>query len=502
MSKPSRTLVLTSQPGVFWASLVLVALFVGLGVGMRQQTAAVASALLEFGTHTGGPLLSVSVLVMLVGAVALGLSPLGRLRLGKPHDRPEFSTLTWFAMLFSAGMGIGLLFYGVAEPVTHYAHPPTSEAFSPQAARDAMGIALFHWGLHAWGIYAVVALALGYRCYALGEPLSVRMTLRPILGRLVDGPLGQCVDILAVFATIFGLATSLGLGAKQINGGLHQVFGLEISSEAQVVIITLVTLVATASVVSGLKAGVRRLSELNMLLAALLLGFVLLLGSTGALLLGFFENLGSYARIIVQRSLTFGDTPWQSDWTLFYWAWWIAWSPFVGTFIARISKGRSVRELVFGVLLVPSALGALWFTVMGNSALELQSSVGGLAAVVDRDASLAIYALLERFPLASITQPLAVVLVITFFVTSSDSGSLVVDMLTSGGNVEPPVWQRIFWAITEGAVAATLLSLGGLKALQSAAISVGVPFSVVLLLMLIALTKQLTASYREGQPAA
>lgn len=497
MTNPRRLGVLTSQPTVFWASIALVVLFVSLGVGFREGTAVAASALLSLGTQSGGPLLSASVLLLLLGAIAVAVSPLGKLKLGKPEDKPEFSTLSWFAMLFSAGMGIGLMFYGVAEPITHYAHPPDAQALTQEAASDAMGISLFHWGLHAWAIYAVVALALGYRCFALGEPLSVRGTLRPLFGRLVDGPFGHFVDILAVFATIFGLATSLGLGAKQINGGLHQVFGLQIGTAAQVVIILVVTLAATASVVSGLDKGIRRLSETNMLMAALLFLFVLLFGSTLELLFGLFENLGSYARTLAERSVALEATKWQSGWTLFYWAWWIAWSPFVGTFIARISKGRSVRELLLGVLLVPSLLGAMWFTVLGNSAIDLQTTVGGIVEVVDQDASLAIYALLERFPLASITQPLAVLLVITFFVTSSDSGSLVVDMLTSGGNVEPPVWQRVFWALTEGAVAATLLSVGGLKALQSAAISVGVPFALVLLLMLVATVKQLRASLGE-----
>lgn len=482
----------SSQPVVFWTSVVLVVLFVSFGAAFPRLAASSGAASLAFVTHNFGWQLCITVTGLLLFCVFVGLSPWGSIKLGADDQAPEFGTLTWFAMLFSAGMGIGLLFYGVAEPLLHF-HSAEQRALGAQAAaREAMGITMFHWGLHAWAVYAVVALSLAYPAFRLGQPLAFRSTLRPILGNRVDGAWGHGVDILAVFATLFGLATSLGLGARQINAGMHQLFGASILLETQVSIIVVVTLAATASVLSGLHAGVRRLSEVNMLLAAALLLFVVAAGPTAHFVAALGETSVAYLGSLLTRSIPLRLTEWHTDWTLFYWAWWIAWSPFVGTFIARVSKGRTVRELILGVLLVPTLLGIVWFTAFGSCAIHLdQGSDVDLIAVVDKDASLAVFAFLSELPGSQWIHPLTTLLVATFFVTSSDSGSLVVDMLTSGGHLNPSLWQRTFWALTEGAVAATLLVVGGLKAMQAASVSVGLPLSVILILMAWGLTIRL-----------
>ncbi|WP_244240776.1 BCCT family transporter [Luteimonas yindakuii] len=424
----------------------------------------------------------------LVFVVGVAISGFGRLRLGPEHSRPDYSYRTWFAMLFAAGMGIGLMFFGVAEPIMHYADPPVGDARTIAAARSAMRITFFHWGVHAWAIYAVVALSLAYFAYRHGLPLRIRSALYPLIGERIHGPVGHAVDTFAVLGTIFGLATSLGLGVIQINTGLSYLFGLEVNVTMQVVLITVITLIATGSVVSGLDRGVRRLSELNMLMAVTLLTFVLLVGPTTHLLQAFVQNTGMYISSLFAMTFNlyaYEPTSWLGGWTLFYWGWWIAWSPFVGMFIARISRGRTVREFVLGVLLVPLGFTFLWMTVYGNTALHLVivQGVAGLADAVAADTSVALFRFLEEFPLASLTSGLAVLLVVIFFVTSADSGSLVIDMLTSRGEEQSPTWQRIFWALLVGAVAIALLIAGGLGALQAATIASALPFTVVMILM-------------------
>lgn len=484
----SESLAATSQPVVFWTSLVLALGFVTFAAAFHDTAAGLFPKLLDFTTRNFGWHFVLTVAVLLVFPLWLCVSPFGRIRLGRDNEAPEFSRFSWFAMLFSAGMGIGMLFYGVAEPILHYANPPTGPRMQAVAATRAMGITFFHWGLHAWAIYVVLALGLAYSAFRLGHPLSIRSALRPLFGNAMDGPLGHVIDIVAVFATLFGLATSLGLGSGQIRAGLEHVFGVSLGPGGQVAIIFVVTLVATGSVVAGLDAGIRRLSQLNVALSLLLLAFVFCAGPSLHLLNAFTDNLSFYLGTLVERTFLRAapreGEDWMASWTLFYWAWWIAWSPFVGTFIARISRGRTIRELVLGCLLVPSLFVFVWFTVFGNSALfaEMYESAG-LGLIVSGDPSLAIYALLERLPASALTVPFTVALVALFFVTSSDSGSFVVDMITSGGVTDPPVRQRVFWALTEGAVAALLLLAGGLEALQAASISVALPFSLVLLLI-------------------
>ncbi len=436
--------------------------------------------------------------LLLALSLALAFGRTARVRLGADDERPAYGRATWFAMLFSAGMGIGIMFYGVAEPVLHWSNPPRGEGSTAAAAADAMTLSFFHWGLHAWAVYAVMGLAIAYFAHRRGLPIAVRSTLQPLLGERIHGPVGHAVDVLAVFGTLFGLATSLGLGAMQINAGLTRLVGAPDAVGVQVVVIAVITACATASVVLGLDRGIRRLSQLNVALAALLLLFVLVAGPTLAVAQAFPSRLVDYLLALVPMSLdpaASGPPEWRASWTVFYWAWWIAWSPFVGTFVARISRGRTVREFVLGVLLVPSLASAVWFTVFGGSAIELDMQRAGIAAAVQSDLATGIYALLERLPLADATSLLAALVVAIFFVTSSDSGSFVVDMLTSGGHPHPPIWQRVFWAVSEGVVAAVLLVGGGLAALQAAAINTGLPFCIVLLAVGFGLARAL---WRDG----
>lgn len=441
--------------------------------------------------------------------VYLAFSRFAHLRLGADDSEPEYSYGSWFAMLFSAGMGIGLLFFGVSEPMTHFLAPPVGEGGTIDAARNAMQVTFFHWGVHAWAIYIIIGLALAYFAFRHDLPLTLRSALYPIIGERIYGRLGDAVDIFAILGTMFGVATSLGIGVMQVNAGLNFLFGLPVSIMVQIGLIAVITLAATVSVVAGLDAGIRRLSELNLLLALALLIFVLVAGPTVMLLSSFIQNIGMYLSGFVDmtfRLYAYEPNEWIGDWTLFYWAWWISWSPFVGMFIARISRGRTIREFILGVLLVPTGFTFLWFTIFGNSGLwlELQEAGAGIATAVETNMPTAIFVLLEQLPFTTVTSALATMLIMTFFITSSDSGSLVIDIISSGGAENPPVWQRIFWALSEGAVAATLLLAGGLAALQTAAITSALPLIIVMMLVCYGLLKALGAepSVRGLRPIA
>jgi choline/glycine/proline betaine transport protein len=440
--------------------------------------------------------------IILIYIVALLLGRFGNIRIGGEGARPEFSTAAWYAMLFSAGMGIGLLFYGVAEPMFHFVASPLAEPGTAEAARTAMDFTFLHYGLHPWAVYTLVGLALAFFAFNKGLPLSIRAVFYPLLGERIYGPIGNVIDIMATVATMFGVATSLGLGVQQVNAGLNHLTGLPQSTGVQVALIAGITALATWSVVRGLDAGIKRLSQINIIVAGALMIFVLLLGPSLFVLNAFVENVGYYLQNFAQLSTwneTYENTEWQNGWTVFYWGWWISWSPFVGMFIARISYGRTVREFIKGVLFIPTLVTFIWMTIFGNSALHIEMfGAGGIAKAVQENIPISLFVLLENFPLDIVTASLAVLVVITFFVTSSDSGSLVIDIITAGGNTEPPKVQRIFWAVTEGAVAATLLIGGGLVALQTAAITTGLPFALVLIGMIFALHKGL-AEYREGQ---
>jgi BCCT family betaine/carnitine transporter len=420
------------------------------------------------------------------------LSPLGKIRLGGKDARPEYGYFGWFAMLFAAGMGIGLMFYGVAEPITHFtasldggSAAPLGGAVGNELASRRLGMAatIYHWGLHPWAIYAVVGLALAFFSYNWGLPLTMRSAFYPLLKERTWGWPGHVIDILAVFATLFGLATSLGLGAQQAVAGLSYLFGVPDTLLSNIVLIVLITGVAILSVIAGLDAGVKRLSEINMALALLLLVFIFVVGPTAVLVRGFFGNGWEYIKELVPLSNPFGrgDDDYRTGWTTFYWAWWISWSPFVGMFIARVSRGRSVREFIICVLLIPTILSVIWMTVFGGTALTM--TLAGYGGIVDAALEVKLFAMLDQLPLAAVSSFVGIVLVIVFFVTSSDSGSLVIDSITAGGKIDAPVSQRIFWASFEGLVAIALLAGGGLAALQGAAITTGFPFAFLLVVL-------------------
>lgn len=443
--------------------------------------------------------------IFVLFCLALVISPWGKIRLGGADAKAEHSTLSWLAMLFAAGMGIGLMFWSVAEPVAYltgwYKTPLGVEANTPEAASMAMGATMYHWGLHPWAIYGVVALSLAFFTFNKGLPLSIRSVFFPILGDRTWGWAGHIIDILAVLATLFGLATSLGLGAQQAAAGIEHVFGIESSIGLQIAVIVGVTLLAIISVVRGLEGGVKVLSNINMVIAFGLLVLVAALGISAALgNLG--TTIGAYAQNIIPLSNPHGreDVAWMQGWTVFYWAWWISWSPFVGMFIARISKGRTVREFITAVLLVPTLVTVLWMSIYGGIALDqVVNKIGALGSDGLTKVPLAMFQMFEQMPMGTLLSFVAIVLILVFFITSSDSGSLVIDSITAGGKINAPVPQRIFWASTEGAIAAALLWIGGteaIQALQAGAISTGLPFTFVLLLMCVSLVMGLRTEPR------
>ncbi|MFP8967771.1 BCCT family transporter [Pokkaliibacter sp. CJK22405] len=484
------------NPPVFFGSALLLLLLVGYAVIWPEAAQGFFGDLQSLIIDYAGWFYVLAVAIFLIFVAYLGLSRHGEIKLGPDHSEPDYSYTSWFAMLFSAGMGIGLMFFGVAEPVMHFLAPPVGDGGSVDAAREAMKLTFFHWGLHAWAIYAVVALILAYFSYRHKLPLTLRSALYPIIGDRIYGPIGHAVDIFAILGTVLGVATSLGYGVLQVNSGLAHLFGLPENTTVQIMLIIGITGLATISVVSGLDTGIRRLSELNLGLAVLLMLFILILGPTALLLKTFVQNTGAYLSDIVDKTFNlyaYKPNDWIGGWTLFYWGWWIAWSPFVGMFIARISRGRTIRQFVMGVLFVPAGFTMIWMTVFGNSAIDLilNQGLSSLGDTVNQNTALALFAFLEQFPFSGVLSLLATLMVVVFFVTSSDSGSMVVDMLASGGHDDTPIWQRIFWSSSEGIVAIALLLAGGLKALQTATIVSALPFAAILLFACYGLHKAL-----------
>jgi len=484
------------NPPVFFGSGILILSFVVFGTVFPETANDTFTTVQTWIVTTFGWFYVLAVALFVIFALYLAVSGHGQVRLGPDDSRPDYSYPSWFAMLFSAGMGIGLMFFAVAEPIMHFTNPPTGIGGDVAAAREAMKITFFHWGIHAWAIYAVIGLALAYYAFRHGLPLTVRSALHPLIGERIYGPIGHAADIFAVLGTMFGVATSLGLGVLQVNAGLAHLFGIPETTPVQLVLILVITLMATVSVVAGLDAGIKRLSEWNLILALLLLVFVLIAGPTLFLLQVSVQNTGAYLAEVVDKTFTlyaYEPNEWIGGWTLFYWAWWIAWSPFVGMFIARVSRGRTIREFVSGVLFVPVGFTFVWLSVFGNAAiaLDLGPAAGAIAAAVEENVPLALFTFLEQFPFAAVSSLVATVLVVTFFVTSSDSGSLVIDIITSGGTGTSPVWQRASWALSEGMVAAVLLLAGGLTALQTAAITAALPFTFVMLIVCYALLRSL-----------
>ena len=486
---------------VFMISAVAIVAFVFYTLALPEQAASVFSAMFSFTTKNFDWFLIGAADLVVLFALLLIVTPYGSVRLGGTEAVPDYTYVGWFAMLFAAGMGIGLMFYGVSEPLTHFSTAfggtaaegdlrsdwaPLTGALDDQQGSIRLGMAatIFHWGLHPWAIYSIVALALALFTYNKGLPLTIRSAFYPLLGERVWGWPGHLIDVIAVFATLFGLATSLGFGATQANAGLNELFGVPIGNTTEVILITAITAVALVSVVRGLDGGVKVLSEVNMGLALLLALFVLFVGPTVFLLTFFWDSLVAYVQYLPQLSNPFGreDVNFSQGWTAFYWAWWISWSPFVGMFIARVSRGRTVREFVICVLLIPSFVCVAWMSIFGGTAIN-QVLADGYTAAQEADLPLQLFKMLDPLPLAQITSFIGIILVIVFFVTSSDSGSLVIDTITAGGKIDAPMPQRVFWCVFEGAVAIALLIGGGLAALQSMVISTGLLFTVVLLVM-------------------
>ena len=506
---------------VFATSAIVILLFIALTLLFQERAATVFEQTQSLITVNMGWFYIIATNIFILVIVFFAFSKYGEIRIGGPNAEPEFSDFSWMAMLFSAGMGIGLMFWSVGEPIFHYSAPPFGEAETAAAAETAMTFTYFHWGFHPWAIYGLVALGLAFFAYNRGLPLTFRSIFWPLLGERIYGWPGHLIDTLAVFATLFGLATSLGLGAGQINAGLNVLSaeftgaGIPVGTPVQIVLIAIITAIATVSVAAGLDKGVRRLSELNVYLMLLLLGTIIVVGPTVFILESYVQSLGSYFHLLPEIAFwteSYEGGEWQGAWTIFYWGWWIAWSPFVGMFIARISKGRTVRQFILGVLVLPAMFSFIWMSAFGGSALWVELVTdASMVGPVTEDVATAMFEMFAFFPLTALMSIVATVLVVTFFVTSSDSGSLVLGSLTCGGLPDAGRNLRVFWAVFEGAIAAVLLIGGGLTALQTASIVTGLPFAFVLLLMCITVWMGLKSEYetlhseeyrrRVGQPA-
>ena len=505
---PPRKRFAVAAPRVFYPALGIILAVAIIAIVFPVRTGSVLALLQGWVVAGLGPFYVIIVATFVVFAIWMGLSRFGDIKLGKDDDEPEFGIMSWFAMLFAAGMGIGLVFWGASEPLTFFTNPkPGVEGDSAELASAAMSQTFLHWGVHAWAIYAVVGLSLAYSIHRKGRPVSIRWALEPLLGtRRVQGRLGDAIDVIAIVGTLFGVATSLGLGVQQIAAGLSYlgVVG-EVTNSLLVILIVVITIIATVSVVSGVGKGIKWLSNINLSMAGLLLLAVLLLGPTMYLLRVLVQSLGGYFQDVV--GLTFATSAytgqtgidWQGGWTVFYWGWWISWAPFVGVFIARISRGRTVRQFIAGVLLVPTLVTFVWFAVMGGSAIR-QAWEGDGGGLFDPEVGIVpenvLFNLLGSLPFGVVLSVIAVIVIAIFFITSADSGSLVIDMLASGGDTNPPKWSRIMWASLGGLVAIALLVAGGLGALQTGAILTSIPVSIVMIGMCIATYKALNHEHQ------
>ncbi|SFM43012.1 glycine betaine uptake BCCT transporter [Salibacterium qingdaonense] len=486
---------------VFWISLAISIIFVIWGAAAPDNLGVVSNAIQSFLTSRFGWLYILSVAAFLIFSIYLMFSKYGKLRLGDPDDRPEYSRITWFAMLFGSGMGIGLIFWGAAEPLSHFAAPPNAEPESIQAAENAMRYTAFHWGLQTWAVYTVIALAIAYFKFRRKAPGAISSTFQPLLGDKTQGWMGTVIDVIAVFATIFGVATSLGLGASQISGGLSFVSDLENTFSLQFIIIIVVTILFMISAWTGINRGIKYLSNINLTLSTMLIVLTFILGPTVFIFDNFFSTLLSYIQTLPSLSFETGGmdeqhASWIESWTIFYWAWFIAWSPFVGTFIARVSKGRTIREFVTGVLFAPSLFCVLWFVVFGGSSLyqELNGINTGLTDLAQEETLFGVY---QSFDMSMVLIVIALLLISTFFVISADSATFVLGMQTTNGDLNPSNSVKMTWGVIQAAFASVLLASGGLSALQTASIASAFPFMFILLLMMVSLIK----AFRQDYPA-
>lgn len=486
---------------VFYITISLISITVIMGVIAPKKFEAITTDLKDFVSNAFGWHYMLLMTLLLAISLFLIFSPYGKIRLGKDEDRPTFSTITWIAMLFSAGMGIGIVFYGAAEPLSHFATQTLStEPYTNAAFKESLRQTFFHWGLHVWALYGVVALSLAYFQYRKNEPALISATLKPIFGKKMTGPFGTIIDVFAVFATAFGVATSLGFGALQINGGLHYLFGITISTPVQFIIVAIVTFLFILSAKTGLNKGIKFLSNANLILALGLLGFVLVLGPTLLIFDVFTDSIGGYFSNLI--SMSFQTAPfdsskreWIEGWTIFYWAWWISWAPFVSLFIARVSKGRTIREFMIGVLLAPTMLSMFWFSAFGTTAIEVQKE--GVIDLAGKAIELSIFEMFGSMPGTAILSTVAVLLIISFFITSADSATFILGMQSTYGSLTPPDNIKVIWGIIQSAIALILLYAGGLQALQNTIIIAALPFTIIILLMIISLFKALGAEKKK-----
>ncbi len=493
----------TIDKGITITSVLCCAAFIVATMISPEGVKGLFDTLFKFFINNFGWAYLLCVAGFVVFCFAMAFSRYGNIKLGKDDEEPEFSLMTWFSMLFAAGMGIGLVFWGVAEPIYHFAGPPFAEPKTPQAAADAMRTVFFHWGLHPWACYAVVAMLLAYSHFRKGNPALLSYILKPLIGiKNVKGVIGKSIDTLAVVVTLFGVATSLGLGAMQVSTGLNKLYGIPNTTTVSIIIIAVVTLLYIISAVTGVSKGIKILSSINMVLAFGLMLLMLFIGPTIYILQTLLESLGNYFQNIVWLSFFMDSTggvekhagyDWVGAWTVFYWAWWLTWAPFVGAFIARISRGRTIRQFVFGALLAPTLLCAIWFSILGGSAISLELANGavGIADATFKDVTMAIFVLFDQYPMGGVLSLLSMIIVSIFFVTSADSATYVVGMMSSGGSLDPKNGLKIFWGMLCSTIAAMLLIAGGLKAIQTVAFVVSFPFMILMVLMIIAFLKSI-----------
>lgn len=500
-SAKKHPLSLKTNSPVFWISAIVIIGSMIVELFCDKTITHVFSNLGLWVSQYTGWFFVLVVNVILFYIIFLFFSRYGKLKLGGRESQPEFNSFAWFCMIFCAGIGIGLVFYGVAEPLFHYLTPPPMgvAAKSIEAANLAMALSFFHWGLHGWALYCLVGLGLGFFAFSKKLPLTISSVFYPIIGKKIYGPMGTAIDIFACVATLFGLATSLGMAVSQINAGVNYILGIPINHTVQIILVVVITICVIISVIGGLYSGIKRLSIITIIVAFFLMTFVFITGPTTFILNAIPQNLGNYFSLFWKMSLfteTFSQTHWQNSWTIFYWAWWITWAPFVGMFIARISKGRTIKEFIFGVMVTPTLLAFLWFTVFGTSALYMEMFQGAaLSRAMDKDISTVIFTFFETLRLSGISSITGIIVAALFFITSSNSATLVLSIMTSGGKTDPPNIQRIFWACIQGGVAIVLMLHGGLEDLQAATLVAGLPLTVILLAMLFSLKKGLKKEY-------
>ncbi|KNZ69759.1 choline/carnitine/betaine transporter [Thermincola ferriacetica] len=480
---------------VLYVSAAIVLLFVAFGMFLPNQMGEVVNSVFAFLTTNFGWLYLLAVVIFIVVAFGIAFSRYGNIKLGKEDDKPEFTNFQWFAMLFGGGMGIGLVFWSIAEPIMHYLSPPFGKGGTPEAMHTAMRIVFFHWGIHAWVIFAIGGLALAYFQFRKGLPFLISSAFYPLIGDRIYGPIGKAIDILSVFATVFGVATSLGLGSSQIATGLEYIWGIKATPVTISIIIAVITVIFTLATVSGLHKAMQAAANIKVWLSVAFMVFIFLFGGTVFILNNFTDTLGAYFQNFIGQSLWMGNMDWIKGWTVFYWAWWIAWAPFVGQFVARVSKGRTIREFILAVTLLPVGFSFIWLSIYGGAAFNLDKlSNGAIQAAVNADYTTALFATLKQLPVYSLTAPLAIVLIVASFIGAANSATYVLAMLTSGGDMNPSEKLRGFWGIAQGVFTIMLILVGGtaaLKALQTASIAAAFPFMLIMLVMCYSIYKAL-----------